>query len=122
MLICLNSLAISSQNKNDSVSINKLQVKNIYIGLKQLNQYKKQSNDCYNYALELDKIIQTQNDCLKVRLCRISEINLKVETLNKNLNVKSVEIETIKNKKIPWYRNPILYLLIGAASGIYIAK
>lgn len=99
-----------------------MQVKNIYIGLKQLNQYKKQSNDCYNYALELDKIIQTQNDCLKVRLCRISEINLKVETLNKNLNVKSVEIETIKNKKIPWYRNPILYLLIGAASGIYIAK
>tara|TARA_R110000782_G_scaffold106840_1_gene195177 strand:- start:581 stop:760 length:180 start_codon:yes stop_codon:yes gene_type:complete len=46
----------------------------------------------------------------------------KGDDLNKKIIANEVEIQRLKSKKTPWYRHPLLYGLIGFATGIYLMK
>ncbi len=45
---------------------------------------------------------------------------------NESLNIKIIDAETdiqrLKNKRIPWYKHPVLYGVLGFIGGIYLMK
>lgn len=119
--ICWSTFEITAQSK-DSVSIHKLQIKNIYIGLKQSEAYKKYYYECLQSSNELNQIINNQDQELKKSLKNILYLNAKNDSLNKKIIEAEVNVQKIKNKKIPWYKHPITYGIIGFISGIYLMK
>jgi len=120
--ICWNTFEISAQNKNDSVLISKPQIKNVYIGLKQLEAYKKYYYECLQGSNELKDIINQQDVKLQKSVKNIYDLNAKTDSLNKKIIETEVNIQKIKNKKIPLLKHPILYGLLGFVSGIYLMK
>jgi len=120
--ICLNTFEITAQNKIDSVSISKPQIKNIYAGLKQGEFYKQYYLECLQVSNELNQVINNQDQELKNSLKTITDLTASNEELNGKITKTEVDIQKLKNKKIPWYKHPILYLIVGAAGGVYIAK
>lgn len=120
--ICLNTFEITAQVNNDSVSIQKPQIKNIYVGLKQGEAYKNYYLECLQVSNELNQVINNQDQELKKTLKTIIELTASNEELNGKITKNEVDIQKLKNKKIPWYKHPILYFFIGTAGGIYIAK
>lgn len=118
--ICLISLEITAQN--DSVSIHKSQVKNVYIGLKKSELYKEYYTECLQVSNDLNQIINDQDQELKKSLKQISLLNSDTEVLNQKIIYSEKQISRLENKKIPWYKHPILYVLLGFAGGIYLMK
>ena len=120
--ICWSTLEITAQVKIDSVSIQKPQVKNIYVGLKQSVKYKEYYIECLQFSNELNQIIYDQDQELQKSLKQIIVLNSDNESLNKKITASEVEIQRLKNKKIPWYKHPILYGILGFVTGIYLMK
>jgi len=120
--ICWNTFEISAQNKKDSVLISKPQIKNVYIGLKQLEAYKKYYYECLQGSNELNQIINEQDLKLQKSVKNIYNLNAKTDSLNKKIIETEVNIQKLKNKKIPFWKHPILYGLLGFVSGIYLMK
>jgi len=120
--ICWNTFEISAQNKKDSVLIYKSQIKNVYIGLKQLEAYKKYYYECLQGSNGLKDIINQQDVRLQKSVKNIYDLNVKTDSLNKKIIEAEVNIQKLKNKKIPIWKHPILYGLIGFVSGIYLMK
>ena len=118
----MSTFDISAQNKIDSTSIENAQIKNIYIGLKQSEQYRIYYDDCLQASNELKLIIDKQEQKLKKSLDTITVLNNDNEELNKKIIDYSVRIEELKNKKIPIWKHPILYGIIGFIGGIYLMK
>lgn len=122
MLICISTFQIFAQNKIDSVKISKPQVKNIYIGLKQSERFREYYYECLQVSKDLNQIINNQDQELKKSLKQISILNSDTEALNLKITASEVEIQRLKNKKIPWYKHPITYGLLGFIGGIYLMK
>lgn len=118
--ICWNTFEITAQN--DSVSIQKPQIKNIYVGLKQGEAYKNYYLECLQVSNELNQIINNQDQELQKSLKQITFLNSDTEVLNQKIIEANTEIKRLENKKIPWYRHPILYFIIGGTAGIYLTK
>jgi len=116
------NIKIIYSTKKDSVSISKSQIKNVYIGLKQLEAYKKYYYECLQGSNELNQIINDQNAKLQKSVKNISDLNTKTDSLNKKIIETEISIQKLKNKKIPFWKHPILYGLIGFVSGIYLMK
>jgi len=114
------SLEITAQN--DSVSIHKSQVKNVYIGLKKSELYKEYYTECLQVSNDLNQIINEQDHNLKKSLEQISILNSDTEVLNQKIIDSEKQISRLENKKIPLYKHPILYVLLGFAGGIYLMK
>lgn len=121
MLICLSTLSISAQS-NDSVKISKPQIKNIYIGLKQLDHYKKQLKDCSKSLIEMHEIVKHSDSTLQKSLKELVKLNDLNEKLNNQITNAEIEKQRLKSKKTPWYRHPITYAIIGFAGGVYLMK
>jgi hypothetical protein len=119
---CWNTFEIFAQKQIDSVNIYKPQVKNIYIGLKQSEAYREYYYECLQSANELNQIINKQDQELQKSLNELKLLNTYNEALNKQIINSSVTIEKPKHKKIPWYKHPITYGLLGFAGGIYLMK
>lgn len=117
----MNISGITAQSK-DSVSIQKTQIKNIYIGLKTGEVYRNYYDECLQASKELNQIIISQDLQLQKSVQKITDLNLNNEKLNGKITDSEVEIQRLKNKKIPWYKHPILYLLLGFSGGIYLMK
>lgn len=117
-----NTFEITAQVKIDSVSIQKSQVKNIYIGLKQSEAYRNYYLECLQGSNELNQIINDQDKELQKRLKSITILNSDNELLNKKITASEVEIQRLKNKKIPFWKHPILYGLLGFVGGVYLMK
>jgi hypothetical protein len=122
MLLWSSTFEIFAQNKIDSTSIENTQIKNIYIGLKQSEQYRIYYYDCLQSSNQLKLIIDKQDQKLKKSLDTIKVLNNHNEELNKKIIDSSVSIEELKNKKTPWYKHPILYGILGFIGGIYLMK
>lgn len=120
--ICWNISPVFAQKQTDSVSIHKSQVKNIYIGLKQSESYRNYYYECLQGSNELNQIINDQDQELKKRLKSIAFLNSDNEELNKKITASEVEIQRLKNKKIPIWKHPILYGILGFIGGIYLMK
>lgn len=120
--ICWNTFEITAQTKIDSVSIQKQQVKNIYIGLKQAEAYRNYYLECLQGSNELNQIINNQDQELQKTLKRITILNSDNEALNKKIIASEVEIQRLKNKKIPIWKHPVLYGILGFVGGIYLMK
>jgi len=120
--ICLNTFEITAQNKIDSVSIQKPQIKNIYVGLKQGEYYKQYYLECLQVSNELNQVISNQDKELKKSLKTITDLTASNEELNGKITKTEFDIQKLKNKKIPWYRQPIFYLIVGVAGGVYVVK
>lgn len=108
--------------KNDSVKIYKPQIKNIYIGLKQSEQYKEYYYECLQISNQLNQVINNQDQELKKSLKQITILNSDTEALNLKITASEVEIQRLKNKKTPWYKHPLLYGFIGFVGGVYLIK
>lgn len=120
--ICWNTFEITAQTANDSVSIQKPQIKNIYVGLKQGEAYRGYYFECLQFSNELNQVINNQDQELQKSLKQITVLNSGTEALNLKITASEVEIQRLKNKKIPWYKHPILYGLLGFIGGIYLIK
>lgn len=118
--ICLSTSGITAQN--DSVSVQKPQVRNIYVGLKQSVEYKKYYLECLQISNELNQIINDQDQELQKSLKQITVLNSDTEALNKKIIEANTEIKRLENKKIPIWKHPILYGLLGFIGGIYLTK
>jgi len=116
------NIKIIYSTKKDSVSISKPQIKNIYIGLKQLEAYKKYYYECLQGSNELKEIINQQDVKLQKSVKNIYDLNIKTDSLNRKIIETEVNIQKLKNKKIPFWKHPILYGLLGFVSGIYLMK
>lgn len=114
--------SISQITVHDSLRISPAQVKNIYTGLKQGEVFKQRLDACVLLKNELNNIIQEQNKFLQLNMSELSRLNADLATKNDLLLKSAVDIQILKNKKIPWYKHPILYTVLGLAGGIYIAK
>ena len=119
---CWNILEVTAQTKTDSVSIHKSQVKNIYVGLKQSEAYRNYYLECLQGSNELNQIINDQDQELQKRLKSITILNSDNEALNKKITASNTEIQRLKNKKIPFWKHPILYGILGFVGGIYLMK
>lgn len=117
-----NTFEITAQTKTDSVSIQKSQVKNIYIGLKQAEAYRNYYLECLQGSNELNQIINDQDQELQKRLKSITILNSDNEELNKKITASEIEIQRLKNKKIPIWKHPVLYGILGFIGGIYLMK
>lgn len=122
IFICISTFQLSGQNRIDSVKIYKPQVKNIYTGLKQLESYRDYYSECLQVSNELNQIINNQDKELKKSLKQITILNSDTDALNLKITASEVEIQRLKNKKIPWYKHPLLYGFLGFAGGIYLIK
>jgi len=122
VFICWNTFEITAQNRKDSVLISKPQIKNVYIGLKQLEAYKKYYYECLQGSNELNQIINDQDVKLQKSVKNIYDLNTKTDSLNKKIIETEVKIQKLKNKKIPLWKHPILYGFLGFISGIYLMK
>jgi len=116
------NINIIYSTKKDSVLISKSQIKNVYIGLKQLEAYKKYYYECLQGSNELNQIINYQDIKLKKSVKNIYDLNTKTDSLNKKIIETEINIQKLKNKKIPFWKHPILYGLLGFVSGIYLMK
>ena len=120
--ICSNMYVITAQSKEDSASISMPQIRNIYIGLKQSESYRNYYYECLQGSNELNQIINDQDQELKKRLKSITFLNSDNEVLNKKITSSEVEIQRLKNKKIPIWKHPVLYGILGFIGGIYLMK
>ena len=113
---------VFAQKQIDSVSISKPQVKNIYTGLKQLESYRDYYHECLQVSNELNQIINSQDQELKKSLKQITILNSDTELLNLKITASEVEIQRLKNKKTPWYKNSLLYGFLGFLGGTWLIK
>lgn len=120
--ICWSTFKITAQTKTDSVTIHKLQVKNIYLGLKQGEAYRNYYSGCLQGSIELQKIIKNQDQELQKSIQKIVLLNSEKEKMNNKIKISEVEIQRLKNKKIPIWKHPILYTAIGFIGGVYLMK
>jgi len=122
VFICWNTFEITAQVNNDSVSIQKSQIKNIYVGLKQGEAYKNYYFECLQVSNELNQIINNQDQELQKSLKQITVLNSNTEALNQKIIEANTEIKRLESKKIPIWKHPILYGLLGFIGGIYLTK
>jgi len=104
------------------VSIQKKQIKNVYTGLKQSESYKNYYLECLQVSNELNQVINDQDQELQKSLKQIIVLNSDNEILNQKIIDSEKRILQLKNKKIPWFKHPILYGILGFATGIYLMK
>lgn len=104
------------------MSIQKKQIKNVYIGLKQSESYKNYYLECLQVSNELNQVINDQDQELQKSLKQIIVLNSDNEILNKKIIDSEKRILQLKNKKIQWYKHPILYGILGFGIGIYFTK
>lgn len=120
MILCVSISKITAQN--DSLTISPKQVKNIYIGLKQNEALKTNLNDCIQVSNSLNDIIIKQNNTVQNGLFEISELNIRLENVNSDYKKQSEQLLKLKNRKIPFYKHPILFFILGGISGVFISK
>jgi len=87
-----------------------------------LESYRNYYHECLQVSNELNQIINNQDQELKKSLKQITILNSDTEALNLKITASEVEIQRLKNKKIPWYKHPLLYGFLGFAGGIYLIK
>lgn len=104
------------------MSIKKKQIKNIYIGLKQSESYKNYYLECLQVSNDLNQLINDQDRELQKSLKQITVLNSDNEILNQKIIDSEKRILELKNKKIPWFKHPILYGILGFGTGIYFMK
>lgn len=119
--LCATISQITAQT-NDSLKIAPIQVKNVYQGLQQRAQLKQKLSDCLETANSLNDLIQQQNDSLQSNAVKLVDLNKNLATANKNYTDTAVKLQKLQDKKIPWYKHPVLYTILGLLTGIYIAK
>lgn len=83
---------------------------------------RKDLTKCIQAANELNVIIQNQNDSIIEFAKTQKELNSQITNYQLEAEKVAVDIEKLKNKKVPWYKNQWYYLLFGFFSGIYLAK
>jgi len=116
------NIIYSTKEKENYYLVSENSIKNVYIGLKQLEAYKKYYYECLQGSNELNKIINDQDVKLQKSVKNIYDLNVKTDSLNKKIIETEVSIQKLKNKKIPFWKHPILYGLLGFVSGIYLMK
>lgn len=98
------------------------QVKKIYIGLKQGNEYKKRLSECLQASNKLNDIVINQDQELQKSIVYIRKLNEEQQKLNNEITASKVEIQRLESKKIPIWKHPIVYFIAGIISGVFIAK
>lgn len=106
----------------EPLTLTPTQVVNIYKGLKEGEIYRMRYEDCMNVASVLNETIQDQDKSLQETMARIKFLNDELSVKYNELTEKSVEIESLKQRKTSWYKSPWLWGGIGLVSGILIAK
>jgi len=119
--LCATISQITAQT-NDSLKIAPAQVKNIYQGLQERAQFKQKLSDCLEVANSLNDLIQQQNDSLQSNANKLIDLNKNLATANKNYTDTAVKLQKLQDRKIPWYKHPVLYSILGLLGGIWIAK
>lgn len=117
--LCVSTSKITAQSK-DSLKIAPYQVKNVYQGLKQGEQYKIQYYNCLEASVKLDSIIQAGHKRTIDFTSNINVLNQHITDQQNQLLKQSVEYEKLKNKKIPWYIHPFTFFSLGFAGGFLI--
>lgn len=129
MLITLSSAAISQTIghnrpvfKHDSLVLSPIQVDNVWRGVKLSEGYRVQRDSCVVDVKRLQLLIQDQNT--EIKQYARDEIGYvkQVSALYAELADKKVEVVKLENKKIPWYRHPITYIIVGFTAGVWVAK
>ena len=106
----------------DSVTIPRTQIKNVYIGLKSAEAYKRYYYECIEGANQLNKIISDQDHELKASMEKIKSLNDQNEKLNSDILQAEKKLQSIQSRKIPFWKHPILYASLGLIGGIYLMK
>lgn len=119
-MLCVSISKITAQQSNDSLKIAPYQVKNVYIGLKQGEEYRAKYFNCLKASIKLDSIIQVQAKRAKSFAESQRDLNKKLTDQYNRLVKESVDQE--KNKPTPWYIHPITYLIAGFTTSALIFK
>lgn len=85
-------------------------------------EYKKYYIECLQVSNELNQVINDQDQELQKSLKQIIVLNSNNEILNQKIIDSEKRILHLKNKKIPWYKHPVLYGLLGFTGGMYLMK
>jgi len=67
-------------------------------------------------------MIQDQNDSLKISMARISDLNNDIKKNTEDRLKSELRVQSLENRKTPWYKHPLLYLALGFGSGMYLMK
>lgn len=122
ILLTMPCVSISQITALDSLKISPNQVKNVYIGLKQGEVNKQKLSDCITIAKSLDKIIQDQKVSLQSNLVDLRNTNDDLANSNIKLTAAEVKLNELENRKIPFWKHPLMYFVLGLGTGIYIMK
>ena len=122
ILLMLTCMTMSKTTAQNSFTLDSIQLKNVYTGLKLGDYYRDNFKSCLEISNTLNGIIQSQNLDLKNYVAKNKELDSILKVSNKTILEKSVKLESVKNKKIKWYLHPILYASIGIITGVWIAK
>lgn len=118
--LCVSISKITAQQSNDSLKIAPYQVKNVYIGLKQGEEYRIKYFDCLEASYKLDSIVQAQAERAKGFAESQTKLNEILTSKYNHLVKESVDYE--KNKPTPWYLHPVTYLIAGFTTAAVIFK
>ncbi len=77
---------------------------------------------CEKAAKDLNKIIQDQSYFIIDYTDEFQKLQKSKDSLYQEKERVSVELQILKDKKVPFYRNPWYYLLAGFIGGIFISK
>ncbi len=113
---------ITAQNNTNRFELDSIQLKNVYVGLKLGEEYRDNFSGCIEVSKTLNEIIQKQNQELKIYVSEIEGLDNQLKASNEEKLKYSVELESVKNKTVPWYKNPWYYLIIGVTGGMFLAK
>lgn len=116
----MNTSEITAQSNR--FELDSVQLKNVYVGLKLGEEYRENFNGCLEISKTLNEIIQKQNQDLKKYTSEIEGLDEQLKASNEDKLKYSVQLESIKNKTVPWYKNPWYYLIAGFAGGVFLAK
>lgn len=55
-------------------------------------------------------------------MARISDLNDDIKKNTEERLKSELKIHKLENRKIPWYKHPVLYLVLGFGGGIFLMK
>lgn len=119
ILLCVSTSKIIAQNP-DSLKISPIQVKNVYQGLKQGEEYRIKYSNCFQASIKLDSIIQDQAKRSNIFASKLKDSDEKTKQLYEDLMKKEIQYQNIKNNKIPWYLHPFTYFALGFATSTWV--
>ena len=120
---------ILSQTTSQDKLLTPEKINDTYRALKQgdlcfenLSECDNRLNDCETTVNALNSIVQDYADDSLVNLDKINDLENSGVLKQTEIDKLTKEVFKLENKKIKWYNNKWIYIAVGFAGGVYVAK